>query len=215
MIEEHQVVSGDTVWALAQHYYGDPHLFRVITVHNKIADPDRILIGQELEIPDVTYRHQVVAGDTAAGIAGYYYTEAGMTAVIEVANHVGQRDLVIGEWLLIPDIANVYHHTVVAGETLPVLAERWYGEAGLWPVISAPNHLDDQEPPLGHVLIQPQLNLRHTVVAGDTLWDLARYQYGDHQIDERAALVAAANRIGDPDQIAIGQVIYFPSLWRP
>ena len=35
---------------------------------------------------------------------------------------------------------------IVAGETLEVLAERWYGESGLWPIISIANHLPDGDP---------------------------------------------------------------------
>ncbi len=213
MIEKYQVVSGDTLWALADRFYGDGSLYRVISVQNQITDPDNILVGQQLEIPYVTYRHRVVAGDTTGSLAQQYYQDLSMKTVIEVANHAGQHDLVVGELLLIPDLANVYHHTVVAGETLEVLAERWYGEAGQWPVIAVPNHLD-ADPLLGYVLTQPQMNRRHTIVAGDTLWDLASANYSDDVVN-KVALVAAANHIDDPDQISVGQVIYFPSLWRP
>jgi len=31
----------------------------------------------------------------------------------------------------------------------------------------------------GQVLIQPRLNRRRTVVAGDTLWKLTKHNYGD------------------------------------
>ena len=215
MILKYQVAAGDTLSALAQQFYGDSTLYRVIAVHNQLADPDHILVGQQLEIPYVTYRHRVVADDTSQSVAQQYYTEPGMAAVIEVANHAGQRDLVVGELLLIPDLANVYHHIMVKGETLEILAERWYGERGLWPVIALPNHLDDGEPAVGQVLIQPQLNRRHQVVASDTLWELAADQYGDWDVPARVALVAAANHIAEPDLITPGQVLFFPSLWRP
>jgi hypothetical protein len=81
-----------------------------------------------------------------------------MSEVYEIPNGAAQRDLIVGEWLLIPDLTNVGHHTVVAGETLEVLAERWYGESGLWPIISIANHLADGDPAPGTVLIQPRLN---------------------------------------------------------
>src|SRR5262249_52958756 len=126
-----------------------------------------------------------------------------------------QRDLLVGEWLLIPDLANVGHHTVVAGETLPVLAQRWYGEDHLWPIISIANHLPDGDPAPGTVLMQPRLNRRHTVVAGDTLWQLAEDNYGDGGADRTSTLVqmmAAANFVNDPDVINVGQAIYFPSF---
>ena len=36
----------------------------MIAVINHLADPDIIVVGQELEIPYVTFRYQVKAGDT-------------------------------------------------------------------------------------------------------------------------------------------------------
>lgn len=212
MILKHQVAGGDTLSTLSQTFYGDAGLYPVIAVHNKLADPDHILVGQELEIPYVTFRHRVRAGDDTASLAQQFYGDVTMKTIIEVANHAGQRDLVPGELLLIPDLENVGHHTVVAGEDPPILAERWYGEAELWPIITVANHLGDVDPPVGHVLIQPRLNRRHQVTAGDTLWQLTTDHYGDHDVDARVALVAAANRIEDPDHIEDGQVIFFPAL---
>jgi nucleoid-associated protein YgaU len=215
MILKYQVVSGDTLSALALRFYGDATLYPVIAIHNKLADPDHILVGQELEIPYVTFRHRVSAGDTTSTLAQHYYVDTSMKTVIEVANHAGQRDLVPGQLLLIPDLANVGHHTVVDGENPRVLAQRWYGEESLWPIITVANHLGDADPPVGYVLLQPQLNRRHHVVAGDTLWQLATDHYGDHDVAANVALLAAANHLTEPDHITVGQVIYFPSLWRP
>src|SRR6201991_22809 len=137
---KYQVQSGDTLWGLAERYYGDWQLFKVISVINDISDPDNIVVGQELEIPDVTYHYQVQAGDTKKDLALRFYHDAAMSEVYEIPNGAAQRDLLIGEWLLIPDLANVGHHTVVAGETLQVLAQRWYGEDRLWPIIAIANH---------------------------------------------------------------------------
>ena len=106
-------------------------------------------------------------------------------------------------------------HTVVAGETWEVLAERWYGEFGLWPVIAVANNMVDVQPKPGQTLVRPRLNRRHTVVAGDTLWDLANDNYGDGGVDRTLTLVkviAAANLLDDPDHITVGEVIFFPSF---
>ncbi|MGW0042689.1 LysM peptidoglycan-binding domain-containing protein [Rhodococcus sp. NPDC003348] len=210
MMAKHEVVQGDTLSTLAERYYGDARLFRVIAVANHLPDPDLILVGQELVVPYVTYRHRVVAGDTKSGLAAKFSHDTAMRGVIEIANHAAQRDIRVGEWLLIPDLGDVGHHTLVAGETLQDLALRWYGEANLWPIISIANHLED-EPPLGTVLIQPRLNGRHTVVAGDTLSQLALETYGPGDLDTKVALVAAANLIPDPNLIRVGQVLFFPS----
>ena len=215
MSTKYQVQTGDTLWALAERFYGDGRLNPVIAVINHLANPDHIVVGQALEIPYVTFRYQVKAGDTKEKLALDFYNDITMSEVYEIPNGAAQRDLILGEWLLIPELANVGHHTVVAGETLEVLAQRWYGEDHLWTIISIANHLPDGDPAPGTVLIQPRLNRKHTVVAGETLWKLAEDNYGDGATDRTSTLVkmvAAANFIDDPDHITVGQVVYFPSF---
>jgi nucleoid-associated protein YgaU len=212
---KYQVQSGDTLWGLAEQFYGDGRLFGVISTVNDVSDPDHIVVGQELEIPYVTFHYQVKPGDTKKKLALKFYNDVAMSEVYEIPNGAAQRDLIVGEWLLIPDLANVGHHTVVAGETLQVLAQRWYGDEHLWTIISIANHLPDGDPAPGTVLIQPRLNRKYIVVAGDTLWQLAEDNYGDGGAARTLTLVkmlAAANFIDNPDYIQVGQVIYFPSF---
>ena len=212
---KYQVQNGDTLWALAERFYVTVDCSRVISVINDMSDPDHIVVGQELEIPYVTLRYQVRPGDTKKKLALKFYNDVAMSEVYEIPNGAAQRDLIVGEWLFIPELANVGHHTVVAGETLEVLAQRWYGDEHLWTIISIANHLPDGDPAPGTVLIQPRLNRKHTVVAGDMLWKLAEDNYGDGDTDRTLTLVkmvAAANFIDDPDYITVGQAIYFPSF---
>lgn len=212
---KYQVRSGDTLVDLATRFYGDGRRYRAISAINGLADPNHITPGQELLIPYVTYRHRVRGGDTKASLAQHFYSDPAMSGVYEIPSGVAQRDLRIGEWLLIPDLVNVSGHVVVAGETLPMLAQRWYGRATIWPIISIANHLDDGDPDTGTVLIVPRLNLYHGVVAGDTLWNLTEYVYGSGgQARTRTLvdMVAGANLIDDPDRITVGRAILFPSL---
>ncbi|MDT5089058.1 MAG: hypothetical protein QOG47_1765 [Mycobacterium sp.] len=213
---EYQVVGGDTLSGLAERFYGDGSLVGVISVINHVADADQIDAGQELLIPYVTFHRQVTADDTKNGLAQQFYNDLSMVEIIEIANHAAQRDLIVGEWLLIPDLANVHGHQVVAGETWEVLAERWYGEPGLWPIIAIANHMQNQDPPVGQSIIRPRLNWRHSVVDGDTLWQLASDYYGDSGDEARTKtaveMVAAANHIDDPDKLEVGQVLFFPSF---
>ncbi|WP_443716049.1 LysM peptidoglycan-binding domain-containing protein [Rhodococcus pyridinivorans] len=118
--------------------------------------------------------------------------------MLAAANRIADPNVIqVGRSLLIPELGDVGHHTVVAGETLWELARRWYGEAQLYPVISFPNHITDPDPDhveVGRVLIRPGLNYRHTVVPGDTLRALAEDHYGNA---EMFAMIAAANHIAD------------------
>ena len=207
MSKKYQVVKGDSLWGLAERFYGDGRLYPVIS--------DHILLGQMLEIPDVTFRHRVAAGDTKKKLAVRYYHDEAMSGVFEIPNGVAQRDLIVGEWLVIPDLANPGRHTVALGETWEGLADRWYGEAHLWRIIAIANHMLNQDPQPGQVLLQPRLNRRRTVVGGDTLWKLTKHNYGDRgdgRTQTLMALVAAVNHIIDRNRIKIGQTIYFPSL---
>jgi nucleoid-associated protein YgaU len=45
------VVSGDTLWAISERFYGDGSKYQVIADASGIANPDLIHPGQELTIP--------------------------------------------------------------------------------------------------------------------------------------------------------------------
>jgi nucleoid-associated protein YgaU len=49
----HEVVKGDTLWKIAEKYYGDGNLYKDIFEANKdiLKDPNMIKIGQKLRIP--------------------------------------------------------------------------------------------------------------------------------------------------------------------
>jgi nucleoid-associated protein YgaU len=46
------VVSGDTLWAIAERFYGDGSKYLKIASANGIANPDLIMVGQKLTIPE-------------------------------------------------------------------------------------------------------------------------------------------------------------------
>jgi nucleoid-associated protein YgaU len=46
------VVSGDTLWAIAERFYGNGSEYPKIASANGIANPDLIMVGQELTIPE-------------------------------------------------------------------------------------------------------------------------------------------------------------------
>lgn len=169
-MKTYQVQPGDTLFALARRQYGDSTLYPVIAKQNHLANPDLIVSGQQLLIPYVTYRHFVTASDSTASrqaITQQYYgtDDTNVQLIWEIVNGVAQREIHLGAWLHIPDLTDVGHHTVVAGESLEALAARWYGDDHLAIVIGLANNLPaNTEPDPGQVLIVPGLNRRHHVM---------------------------------------------------
>ncbi|NNE97212.1 MAG: peptidoglycan-binding protein LysM [Acidimicrobiales bacterium] len=55
MSDMHAVVRGDTLWGLAEKYYGDGHKYPEIFEANKpmLKDPNKIYVGQVLRIPNL------------------------------------------------------------------------------------------------------------------------------------------------------------------
>jgi hypothetical protein len=49
--QSYTVASGDTLWAIAQRFYGDGSKYQKIADANGISDPDKIQVGQTLVIP--------------------------------------------------------------------------------------------------------------------------------------------------------------------
>jgi nucleoid-associated protein YgaU len=215
-MKTYQAQQGDTLFAIAQHEYGDGDLYPVIAAQNHLADPALIHVGQELLIPYVTYRHQFTTADSDTArkeITQLYYNTAdrNVQLIWEVVNGVAQREIHQGAWLHIPDLANGGHHTVVANESLQSLAYRWYGDEHLAEIVEIVNNLTPGSTVTpGQVLIQPGLNrLRH--IAGDTLTSLCEDEYGPADLPTRVAVVAAANHISDPESVFCNQAVYIPS----
>ncbi|OWY80147.1 LysM peptidoglycan-binding domain-containing protein [Rhodococcus sp. BUPNP1] len=159
MVTKYDVVAGDTLSKLAQRFYGDATLFPVIAVPNGITDPNEITVGQELLIPYITRRHTVASGETLSGLAQHFYGDGTLFPVLAAANHIADPNVVqVGRSLLIPELRDVGHHTVVAGETLRALAEDHYGNAEMFAMIAAANHIDDPNRiTVGQVLFFPNL----------------------------------------------------------
>ena len=49
----HEVIKGESLWKIAERYYGDGSLYPKIFEANRelLKDPDKIKIGQRLRIP--------------------------------------------------------------------------------------------------------------------------------------------------------------------
>ena len=151
MVRTHTVVAGETLWALALRFYGDAELNRLIASASGIADPNLIAVGQRLIFPDFT-RHTVVAGETLSALALRYYRDPGLAPLIASASGIVDPDAIgVGQRLIIPDLTR---YTVVAGDTLPALAVRFYGDDTFYPLIATTNGISDPDDlDVGRVLV--------------------------------------------------------------
>jgi hypothetical protein len=48
----HRITWGETLWRITERYYGNRDLFPELAERNRLADPDIIIAGQSLELPD-------------------------------------------------------------------------------------------------------------------------------------------------------------------
>ena len=101
--------------------------------------------------------YQVAAGDTLSKIAQRFYGNGKLYPAIAAANGIANPDVINkGQLLVIPDSHHVY--VVVAGDTLSAIAQRFYGNANLYPTIAAVNRIANPNViNIGEVLYIPDL----------------------------------------------------------
>ncbi|MFI2281217.1 LysM peptidoglycan-binding domain-containing protein [Nocardia beijingensis] len=158
MISTHTVVAKDSLAAIAKRYYGQEAFFELIAAASGVRDFNAIDIGMVLIIPDVNRKHTVAAGESLVHLAGHFYgsQNSHLFSLIVAANGIGDPDqLRVGQVLIIPGIS----YQVASGDTLPGLAERFYGNAALFPLIADANRISDPNRiRIGEELIIPPKN---------------------------------------------------------
>ena len=112
----HVVKPGDTLWGISQRYGSD--INSMISL-NEIGNPNVLVVGQALVIPDVIREYVVQPGDNLWAISSRY----GVT-VQELAkfNTMSNPSLIyVGQILQIP----YFSHRIMAGETLWSISSRY------------------------------------------------------------------------------------------
>ncbi len=68
----HQIAWGDTLWRIAERYYGDRSLYFELADSNSLVDPDFIVAGQSLKLPPVLRSRPIITpvGNEAAQSEG-------------------------------------------------------------------------------------------------------------------------------------------------
>ncbi|MGC4376776.1 LysM peptidoglycan-binding domain-containing protein [Fictibacillus sp. Mic-4] len=110
----HVVTRGDSIWEIARRYGVDASM--IIQV-NGMANPDVLVVGQAIVIPDPFPTYVVKEGDTLYFIALRMHTT--VEAIVDRNNITDHSQLYVGQTLIIPV------HTVQSGETLSAIAKRY------------------------------------------------------------------------------------------
>lgn len=208
------VQSGDTLAQLAQRFNVDIPSLQWANGLNQSEISLRP--GQELRIPPIQgVLHTVRQSDTLASIAASYKVDP-QAIVGYKPNQVKESiDLIAGRTIMVPGgtmpaRTDVIMHTVVEGDTINSLAERYAITAET--IISA-NSLDDPgRLSIGQQLaILPVAGIGLIAEPGDSVAALAvRYR-----VDESAIRGFAANGLGSGGEVVPGQALVIPGGRQP
>jgi LysM repeat protein len=152
----HTVSSGETLGFIAHLYYGDQARAGFLQgINGKTSSVIRP--GEKLRVP-YSEVHTVRRGDTWSKLSKRYLGDAMLYPVLADLNDtVSARALRIGEKLRIPAVLG---HELKRGETLAILAERFYGDARKGRLLAQFNGVDDpRRLPIGASLRIPSLSL--------------------------------------------------------
>ncbi|MFQ6077811.1 MAG: LysM peptidoglycan-binding domain-containing protein [Thermodesulfobacteriota bacterium] len=155
----HALRPGETVADVAKAYYGDRDKAILLLKYNRISDPKKIPPGTRIAIPKII-RYSVKKGDTLATIARRFLGDHRRYKVLASINRLdSSQSLSIGSTIKIPiEIP----HIVKRGESLAIIANRYYGDPDTFSLIASYNLITDPQAikPGSEILI-PIINLEN------------------------------------------------------
>jgi len=186
------VASGDSLMTISYQHYGTHHKWREIAAANPDVDPDALVVGTALSIPELddavpaseqgTVRrpgsYVVKQGDSYYTIARDLLGDSSRFQELVAMNTIGPYELMPGDVVKVPKGARV----PPAGSATPR------------PTVERTREL----PPGGEW---------YTVQRGDILGDISTRFYGT---SKRWREIAEANGIADPGRLKAGQKIVIP-----
>ena len=135
----HRVAPGESASSIAARYYADYELADLLLGYNGKSGTV-IRVGELLKIP-MCDEHVVRAGDTWSALAQRYLGRAdGWPAVASLNGLSPERPLRVGQRVVFPVVLD---HALRPGETLAVLAQRFYGDTKRSSVLRRFNAIDD------------------------------------------------------------------------
>ena len=136
----HALQPGETMVDVARAYYADNEKATILLWYNRISDPKKILPGTKIAIPTIT-RYPVKKGDTLGILAHRFLGDQRRHKFLAMINHFkSTQALTIGRIIIIP-----FHipHVVKKGESLTVIADRYFGDSNKFRLIKSYNFIDD------------------------------------------------------------------------
>jgi LysM repeat protein len=153
----HRVRPGESPSSIAKHYYGDYELSDLLLEYNaKVGTV--IHPGETLRVPHCD-EHRVRSGDTWSALSKRFLGRADAWSAVALLNdRVPEQPLQVGQAIVFPVILE---HPLARGETLAVLAERYYADRSRSRVLQRFNGIDDpRRMSVGQPIEIPVLSLR-------------------------------------------------------
>ena len=234
VMKSHTVVAGDTLWALAQRFYGCGNLYPIIAAANAIPNPDHIEVGQVLSIPDTPLADVLGHAELHRGRRRHpvryrptFYGDARLAAVIATVNKIPDPDRIdVGQVLIIPAVK----HRVRRGARRHAVRHR-ATVLRRWPEVRSDRHVQrhrQPEPDLpragpGHPGVAVPTRPRSPVSALRRAADAAEIEFDrfDALVNTSAALAAkfgaardtAKQRLDDARSALAQAIAAEPPIW--
>jgi LysM repeat protein len=166
----HHVGEGESASSIAKRYYGDYEPSELLLEYNRKTGTV-IHAGEMLQVPYCD-EHRVRAGDTWSVLSQRYLGRADAWPAVALLNdRVPEQPLQVGQRIVFPVVLD---HPLARGETLAVLADRYYGERSLSRVLQRFNAIEDpRRLSVGQTIAIPTLSLRLVEDAEESAADVA------------------------------------------
>lgn len=215
--QTHTVSTGESLWTIAEKYYGTGYKWVDIKEANNLRDANGIAVGQELIIPNGNELIAQANSDTENQTEPLPSNELeSQQENTQVTNTDGPST---SEIQVTKNNTEKGTHIVLKGESLWKIAQQYYNDGNKWVNIAKANNLEtpsvitagvtleipDNETTLEQVQVQDTDT--YVVKSGDTLWDIAQNVLGD---GNRWTEISKANNLTQPSIIHTGNTLKIP-----
>lgn len=220
--QTHIVTSGESLWTIAETYYGTGYNWTDIAEANSLDNANQLVEGQELTIPNVepnfagTETPAAIAQNVTATVAPQQNQPTTSPALQESEQQESKNE---------QTEAGTY--TVAKNDSLWKIAQEKFGNGNKWVEIAKANELDNPSviregqkltlsgAPEGQITQEaasttntdPSSSTSYTVQSGDSLWQIAQDSYGD---GNKWTEIAKANSLKNPSIIHSGNQLTIP-----